>query len=333
MALPVNSQFGIKKETTWATAVTPDRFLEFDGDSLNLEQEYHDGISLRADTTFESSARTKKLRRAAGGAIPLPVGYKQFGVILDQAVTGTVTPSVVSGTAYLSTFNVGLGAAPTKSATLQINKPYSTGTDLSVTYPGAMLSGMSFSIDTDGILMCNTTWDAQDETTPGTTPAGAALASASYAAGQDVWPETTAALTLNGGDAGAVTGISWEWQIPRANRRKKLDGSSTYRQPVVNGKATVTGSLQVDWESSTYYDLFRSGAFASLVLTCTGPTAITGAVYPTFQVTFAAIQIRGGSPSVNGPDLISTSVPFVAKFDGTNAPMKIEYTSTDSTAW
>jgi hypothetical protein len=27
MALPVNSQFGFKKETTWGTAVTVDKFL------------------------------------------------------------------------------------------------------------------------------------------------------------------------------------------------------------------------------------------------------------------------------------------------------------------
>ena len=45
--------------------------------------------------------------------------------------------------------------------------------------------------------MATFTWACKDETTPGTTPAGAALASATYVAGNDVWPHQEFALTYN----------------------------------------------------------------------------------------------------------------------------------------
>jgi hypothetical protein len=31
--------------------------------------------------------------------------------------------------------------------------------------------------------------------------------------------------------------------------------------------------------------------------------------------------------------VLDQSIPFVTKYDGTNAPMKIEYTSTETAAW
>ena len=32
-------------------------------------------------------------------------------------------------------------------------------------------------------------------------------------------------------------------------------------------------------------------------------------------------------------DLLGQNIPFVAKYDGTNPPCKIEYTSTETAAW
>jgi hypothetical protein len=89
-----------------------------------------------------------------------------------------------------------------------------------------------------------------------------------------------------------------------------------------------------EYFDQTFYAAFRSGAFASLVCTATGTTAISGAEFPTFTNTFSAIQIRGSSPTVGGADLLDLSVPFVAKDDGVaTAPWVAVYKSTDSAAW
>jgi hypothetical protein len=333
MALPVNSQFGFKKETTWGTAVTVDKFYEFESESLSLNREYYDGVGLRADTTFSPSARMKALKRTAGGDLTMSVPYKNFGAIVDQMVTGTVTPVVVNGTGFISTFNVGLGAAPTKSATLQVNKPYSTSTDVAFTYPGSMITAASFSVATGSVPMATTSWVAKDETTPGTTPSGAALASASYPANDDIWTDIEIAVTVNSVTAAYVTGVDVNWSIPRAVR-PFLDGTATYGQPVVNGRAAVEGTINAEWGDTAYYDLFRSGAKVGLVITCASTTAISGSTaFPTFKMTMSNIQIRGGSPNVGGPDLIGNSYPFVVGYDGTNAPLKVEITETATAAW
>jgi hypothetical protein len=335
MALPVNSQFGFKKETTWGTAVTVDKFFEYESESFAGTSEYYDGVGLRADTTFGPSSRTKKLKRTAGGDMTMSMPYKNLGAILDQMVTGTVTPVVVNGTGFKSTFNVGLGAAPTKSATIQINKPRSDSTDVAFTYPGSMITAAGFSFATGGVPTLSTSWLAKDETTPSTTPAGAALASASYPSGDNIWTELEITVSVNSVTATRVTGVDLNWSIPRAVR-PFLDGSATYGQPVVNGRATIEGTINAEWDDTTvaYYDLFRAGTFVPIVVTVAGTTAISGSTaFPTMVYTMTNAQLRGTSPTVGGPDLIGLSIPFVVKYDGTNAPLKIEVTETATAAW
>src|SRR6478735_12817536 len=215
MALPVNSQFGFKKETTWGTAVTVDKFFEYESESLSGTSEYYDGVGLRADTTFAASARAKKLKRTAGGDMSMSMPYKNLGAILDQMVTGTVTPVVVNGTGFKSTFNIGLGAAPTKSATLQVNKPRVDSTDVAFTYPGSMITAAGFSFATGSVPMLSTSWLAKDETTPTTTPAGAALASASYPASDNIWTELEITVAVNSVTATGVRSVNLNWTIPR----------------------------------------------------------------------------------------------------------------------
>jgi hypothetical protein len=336
MALPVNSQFGFKKETTWGTAVTVDKFFEYESESLALNQDYYDGVGLRADTTFEPSTRSKKLKRSAAGDMTMSMPYKNLGAIIDQMVTGTVTPVVVNGTGFKSTFNVGLGAAPTKSATLQVNKPRSDSTDVAVTYPGAMITAAGFSFATGSVPMLNTSWVAKDETTPTTTPAGAALASASYPANDNIWTDLEIAVSVNSVTATRVTSVNLNWQMPRAADRRFLDTSPTFGQPVVNGRASLEGTIEAEWDDTTvaYYDLFRAGTFVPIVITVAGTTVISGSTaFPTMVYTMTNAQLRGTSPTVGGPDLIGLSIPFAVKYDGTNAPLKIEVTETATAAW
>jgi hypothetical protein len=335
MALPVNSQFGFKKETTWGTAVTVDKFFEYESESFAGTSNYYDGVGLRADTTFAGSSRAKKLKRTAGGGMTMSMPYKNLGAILDQMVTGTVTPVVVNGTGFKSTFNVGLGAAPTKAATIQINKPRSDSTDVAYTYPGSMITEAGFSFATGSVPMLNTTWVSKDETTPGTTPAGAALASASYPANDNIWTDLEITVSVNSIAATRVTGVDLNWQIPRAVR-PFLDGTATYGQPVVNGRAEIEGTINAEWDDTTvaYYDLFRAGTMVPIVVTVASTTAISGSTaFPTMVYTMTNAQLRGTSPTVSGPDLIGLSIPFVVKYDGTNAPLKVEVTETATAAW
>jgi hypothetical protein len=259
--------------------------------------------------------------------------YKLSGHIFDQMVAGTITPTQQGGTtAYLSTFNVG-SSVPTKSATIQINKPNTNVGDVAYTYPGSVLTSAAFSMETGGVLSGTFGWVAKDETTPNTTPAGAALATASYAANDDVWTHVDTSLTYAAGAVNGVTGVTLNWEQPMATSRFHLNSSAVIAKPIPNGVATVTGTMSGEFYDNTFYAAFRSGAFAALVLTFQGPTAIAASNFPKIVLTMPAIQIRGSSPQVGGPDLLGQDIPFVAKYDGTNAPLKIEYMSTETAAW
>ena len=183
----LGSQFGVKKESTWGTAVTVDTFFEYTSEAYTLERAYHDSLGLVASRTFSPSARTKATTRASTGGVTMELPYKKSGFFFDQMVTGTITPVQQGGTtAYLSTFNVG-ASVPTKSFTTQINKPMSNTGDNAFTYPGCVLTEASFSVEIGGALMSTFNTVNKDETTTTTTPAGAALATATYVAGNDVW--------------------------------------------------------------------------------------------------------------------------------------------------
>jgi hypothetical protein len=329
----LGSQLGLKKESTWGTAVTVDKFFKYEGESFGLERSYVDPVGLQAGVTFAPQSLTKATTRSAAGGFNLATPYKLSGHLFDQMVAGTITPvQNAATTAYTSTFNVG-ASVPTKSATIQFNKPATSAGDIAYTYPGSVLTSAEFSMETGGILMSSWNWVSKDETTTATTPAGSALATASYATSDDVWAHVDTTLLYAGGAVNGVTGVNLTWDQPMATSRFFLDSSGVIAKPIPNGVASVTGTLSGEFYDSTFYTAFRSGAFAALVLTFAGPTAIATTYFPTIKITLAAIQIRGTSPQVGGPDLLGQSIPFVAKYNGTNAPMSVEYTSTETTAW
>jgi hypothetical protein len=154
---------------------------------------------LQAGITFGPQSLTKGTTRKAGGDFSMYTPYRLTGHLFDQMVAGTITPvQQAASIAYLSTFNVG-ASAPTKSATIQINKPASSAGDVAYTYPGSVLTSAAFNMATSGVLMSTWSWLSKDETTPATTPAGAALATASYATSDDVWTHLDTTLLYSGG--------------------------------------------------------------------------------------------------------------------------------------
>jgi hypothetical protein len=161
-------------------------------------------------------------------------------------------------------------------------------------------------MEVGGVLTATFTWACKDETTPATTPAGAALATATYVSGNDVWAHQEIALTYAGG-AVPVTGVTWTWEQPFALTGSSLTGPATRAKPIANGLATVTGTMTSEYFDQTFYAAFRSGAFASLVATATGTTAISGAEFPTFTNTFSGdpdprLVADGRRPGPAGPE-------------------------------
>lgn len=327
----LGSQWGIAKETTFGTAVTPTKFYEFDSANMALEQNYQDGVGLKANRSFQPSGQMRLTTRSAAGTVPMDVPTKLFGSILDlmHGATPTVTQQAATP-AYLQTHPVGT-TIPSKTATMQVNKPLTTATDHAVTYPGSVLLSASFSCEADGKLKVSLGWWSQDERTLTTTPAGLALATASYATGVTSWIGTDSGtvLTMAGSTVAIAKSWSLNWTQPYRVDRAYLGSGGLMAKPIPNGLTQMSGSVQVEWAATTHYDQFRAGTPIAVVANFEG--AIIASTYKErIQFTASAAQPRGSSPAVDGPDLLDMEVPFTCGDNGTDAPLTVLYQSTDT---
>lgn len=327
----LGSQWGLAKETTYGTAVVPTKFYEFDSADMALEQNYQDGVGLRANRSFQPSGQMRLTTRSVGGTVPMDVPTKLFGSILDlmHGATPTITQQGITA-AWLQSHPVGT-TIPGKTATMQINKPLTTATDHPVTYPGSVLLSAAFSCDADGKLKVSLGWWSQDERTLTTTPAGLALATASYATGVTSWIGTDSGTSLTMDGAVVAIAKSWalNWSQPYRLDRAYLGSGGLMGKPIPNGLTQMTGSVSVEWAAETHYNQYRAGSPIAVVADFQGAT-IEGAYKERIKFTASAAQPRGASPAVSGPDLLDMDVPFTCGDNGVAAPLTIEYTSTDT---
>ena len=334
LASGLGSQFVLAKEATYG--VIPGspawRAFEFDSSSLALDQNTQDGVGLRAGRIFQPVARMRQTTREAGGDTPMDVPSKGFGSILDLMHGLVVAPVQQAATpAYKSTHNIGT-SLPNKSAVLQVNKPQTQGggADYPVTYPGGVLLSAAFSLEVGGLMKATLNWDAQDELTPDTSPAGPSLVAASYLADNSTFVGTVGvSLTIGGVAVAVARALRWTWTQPFRQDRFFLGTSGTKQKPIPNGFGTVTGEIDVEWFDATAYNHWRNDDTLAIVADVTGRT-ISGAYKEQFKNTFGSCKIRGQSPAIDGQDVLDSTIPFVAGDDGVGVPWVSEYQSTDT---
>lgn len=319
----LDSQFGFKKETTYGTRAVPDKFFEFRSESLSLEKTFLMSGQLGALSTFQRSTRRAATVREGGGTITMEATNKGMGALFDLLHANAVTPVQQGGTAaYLQTHNIGT-TSQTKSATIQIGRPSTDGTVRPFDYLGCMVTEYGFAWDVGDFLTYSMTFDAQEEQTNQT------LATLSLPSSLGSFNFTQGALTIAGSNVADVGGGSITGGQPMKTDRFYLGATGLKAKPIQNAFATVSGTLNADFTDLTHYNRFTAGTIASVVLTFTGPL-IAGAFSETIKLTMAACGFNGETPNVDGPDVLNQSIPFVAMYDGTNPPLKIEYTSVDT---
>jgi hypothetical protein len=135
LASGLGSQWGSRRRRPSARPVTVDKFYEFDSAGLALDQNYNDGVGLKANRMFQPSGRMLQTTRSAGGDVPMQVPTKLFGTILDLMHGRRHAGAAGRHAAYLQTHNVGT-SQPNKSATMQVNKPDLGGNRPRVHLPG-----------------------------------------------------------------------------------------------------------------------------------------------------------------------------------------------------
>lgn len=334
----LDAQLMVAQESTWGTAVTVTRALEFNTESLKFEPTWLEPVGLRAGTKFKRVSRIRQSRKSASGDVEMDLATLGMGLLVKHMLGSAVTTptQVAATTAYEQVHTpggfLGLGL------TTQVGRPEpSSGTVQPFTYSGCKVSGWEFMCEDNATPSLTLSLVGRQETT------ATALATASYLAGSSVFDFSQATLKLGGTPATAsgettITGgtavaavvrsISVAGANPMAEERFGLGNAGLRSQPLENDIPTITGSLNAEFAKAELYDVFQNNTTTALQFDLTGEAIDTENFL--FSIILPAVKLKAAAPSVSGPDIVQMSTDFEAYSNETDPVIQIKIVSTES---
>lgn len=341
MTTQLDASIGIKKESTYGTAVTVDRFLEFTEESLESSNEYGQGEGQRPGRRIARLDRRVLNKINAGGSITDEAKTKGLGLLLEAALGGTptVTETSVASGVFQQVHTLTQGAQP--SYTLQKGIPKLDGSGVETyTYPGSQAQSIEFDFSNSDILKVAIEWMCREivRDVAYATPSYPADAGLFHFVGGEVTisdgvltvPTTTALALITGAATGVVRGGSVSVEQSLDGEGWNLGGAGKRTRANVVGLGTVSGSLEVEFADEVMADHYLDQDTLSLVLTFTHDSVIGVSLAPVLQIVIPAMRLEGAVPTAGGGDPITLSVDFTGLDDGENEPIYVVYRTTDT---
>ena len=323
----MDDQLVVGDETTYGTvsgALT--RAFEFDSESIEEAEGRTEGDPLRVGSSVIRDDRFTPYFDGAAGDIELAVMTKGFGFWLKHML-GAVATTGPTSAKYTHTATE--GDLWGKSFTAQINRPFNpAGTNQAFTYRGGKVTGWELTNAVDGNLMAKLSCDFQQVDNSTTL-----VAAPAYPAGMENFTWAGGVVTI-GGSAYDITEFALKWDSGLDVGRKQIRANTDKKEPTATRRGGEF-SLKADFESLTQrnraHATTRAGVLAAIVGTWTGPTAITGAVYPTLTVTIPSARFDKWKGAREGADAINQELSGEVRWNGTNSPVAIAFGTTDTT--
>lgn len=289
----LNSQVGFALEGTYATYAAPSEWVEITSESMKLEIDRIESSGMRA-------GRRTKHRWASGpkrvsGTISTELTPGDALKVLLEACFGGAT--LGSGTSMSEFYP---GPLNGKSLTVQVGKPDINGTVHPFTYLGCKVDSFDLGAKVGEFCTFNVNLVGANETL------AQPLATAVY---EDEEPFTfvNAYLMVNDVEV-CVTEFSLNGSNTLMTDRHRMCGGLADRaqqsEPVENGLRDYTGSFKADFKDLTLYNLYTSGAAATLALVFEQPGGVTLMVN-------MSIRVDGETPTVGGPEALEQPVSYV----------------------
>lgn len=324
-ALGLTTVLGHGAETTWGTAVTPDKFLEINSEGLEEKKEVVQSSSLRGGAVHaRRGSRRVVTARWGEGPIELEVVKNGMGRLVNHALGGTSTIVQQAATAaYLQTHSLG----STLGMGLTIQKQLRDESNTVVqkfTMAGTKITSVEFTVDKKGMLMLSLSCDSKTfETTT-------AAASPSYTT-TSTWHFGQAACRIGGVAASLVSGASVKFDRMVDTDRFHFGGAGRKSEQLLNDFPEISGSLTAEFaDPAAIVDKFSADSAHEFVLEFVGDI-IASTYAQTFRITIPEIRFLGETPKVGGAGLVTVNHPFQGQYDGTNPDIKVEIISTDTT--
>jgi hypothetical protein len=312
VATTQDASIGVATESTYKTVVTPTRWYEFTDESLNWDKSIKQGVGLRVGARVARSARRVITSAKGNGDFTIEATSKGMGLLWSYCL-GSSTSTLVSGSTYQQVHT--LTTSPSlPSFTLQKGVVEVAGTVDAYTYSGCTASQWEFAFPNDDICTLKVTADMGNLTTATsyaapTYPSSPSLfhfAGGSVTSGTLTAPTTTtlasSTTTLANIRGGSVSGNN------NLSQRLNMDGTGRQQKPTV-GLAEISGSLEVEYDSTTFRDAVINDTPMALVLNFVTPTALTTGV-ETLQIVLPEVKFDNQLPETNGADLITQDMNF-----------------------
>ncbi len=325
------ASIGVAAESTYGTYVAPTRFYEFTKEDLKKVKTTIQGGGLAAGRFAQLGSRRVLATVGGAGTVDLDVTNKGYGLLIAHLLGSSAAPvQQAATTAYLQTHNLGDNIG--KYLTVQKGVPDTGGTVRPYSFLGGKVTSATFQCDVMGHLSSTVEFDFKDVSE------AQALAAPSYAAGYAPFHGGQMVVKLGTfGAEAAITGVKKvevKIERPLANERFYASAAgfpATKSEPIMNDYISVSGTLETDYVTKAdLADRFAADTSTALVIEWVGPI-IASTYKETFRIKVPLIFVDSDTPSVEGPDIVSTAYNFTAQSDGTNPVVTIEYMSTDTT--
>lgn len=323
------AQLGVSAESTFGTYVAPARFLVgWLKGNPKFSPTRVQGGGLYAGEAVSRGDRYVETTRQATGTFTFEVSRRQAGLLIAHLL-GSSSSAVQQGgsAAYLQTHALAADQLG-KSLTMQVGIPDVTGTVRPYTFLGSKIQKATFSCGVDEILTCDIDVDCRDLTE------AQSLAAASFPTGAQ--PFTFKEMGIKLGTFGAEAAVQGVRKVTLTiDRPLKADrfyagNAGLKSEQITNGPVMVTGSIETDFQTKgDFVDRFVANTSTSMVLEWIGPIIASTFAYTT-RFRMPQVFFTGETPEVGGPDVVGATIPFEAKFDGTNNALTAEYMSTDT---
>ena len=330
MATTQDNTLGIVAESTYKTFVAPTRFYEMTGESLTWNKQIKQGMGLRVGSRVARAARRTYVAGDGNGDFTVEAVSKGMG-LLWQACLGSGVSTLVGGTTYQHNFTLG-DTLP--SLTTQVGIVQAGGTVDAYSWLGCTVGQWEFDFPNADIASLKTTLDigdiatAQTYATPSypTAPTLYQFANGSISTGA-ITPATTTTMPTAATPTANIRGGTLTVSNALTQDRYNFGGAGRKRQPTV-GLRAITGTLEIEYDSTTYRDLILNDGALTLLINYTGAALSTGTEQ--LSVLVSSVRLEGALPQPNGTDLIRQSVTFTGLDDQINPPVAVYMRTADA---
>jgi len=297
MATGHDAQWGIKTESVYGTAVVVDEFIPLIGESMSVDEDFTESQAIVAGQRVLQSDQWNSGNLTVEGSIETELRTANMLTLFEHMFGGVTGANPYT---YVPDDLTGLGF------TCQIGKPIIGGAVEPFTYNGCKVASWEIALAAGEIATLGLDLVAISESTGVT-----ALASASYPVGSLPFKFTHGTVEIANSPANvkAIT-ISGENAL---NTDRRYIGTQVIAEPIEEDRREYTGSMTLDFDSMTAYDLWRAHTETEVELQLDAGSSN--------EITITMnCRFDGSTPAVSGRGIVEQDVPFTCIADPTGTP-------------